>query len=146
MGIKINIRYLISPLPIYIALLPVLFFPIISSVSIVIDWLFFDAERVLAIIHGPKTQILHEYLLDWLDSLLLSTTLLWLFFTPIYLFLKIKISCKKMCLLVAGQLIWLVMALFLYHFDLMGILLVCLSGLPITSGFIVLQNKSSCNQ
>lgn len=125
----------------YVLIMPVLFFPVLSILSLVFDWFIGDAGSVLQILHGPKKQFLFEYLLDWRDSLLISAIFIWLVFMPIYHFIKNKVTSKKTHLFISGIIVWIVIGAYLYQFNPIGILLVSLSGLFIQSVFFLLQSQ-----
>lgn len=141
----IRIKRILSLQWLYIVIMPMLLFPIISLLSIIFDWVFGDAERVLQIIHGSKRQILYQYITDWSDSLVLSAILIWVIFTPIYLILKRKEITKKANLFISGLLIWFVIGIVLYHFNLTGIFLISITGFLMTAGLITLQRMSDRN-
>ena len=128
----------------FVLIMPVLFFPILSVFSLIFDWFIGDAGSVLQILHGPKKQFLYDYLIDWRDSLLLSAIFIWLVFMPIYHFIKNKVTSKKKHLFISGILVWIVIGVYLYQFNPIGILLIGLSGLFIQSVFFLLQSKPAC--
>ena len=128
----------------FVLIMPALFFPILSTLSLMFDWFIGDTGSVLQILHGPKKQFLYDYLIDWRDSLLISAIFIWLIFMPIYHFIKNKVTSKKKHLFISGILVWIAIGAYLYQFNPIGILLIGLSGLFIQSVFFLLQSKPAC--
>ena len=124
---------------IFIALLPILFFPLITSLSLLANWLLGSGENIVSIIYGPKTEILDQYINDWISSILLSAIVIWIFFTPLYIFFKRKNIAVIINPVVTSTLIWLLAGIYLYHFNIVGIILSGFTGLMFAIALLGLQ-------
>ena len=72
-------------------LLPILFFPVITSLSLLTNWLLGSGDNLVSIIYGPKKEIMDQYINDWIRSFIFSAIVIWFIFVPLHIFLKRKI-------------------------------------------------------
>lgn len=125
---------------IFLLILPFIMLPIIASMSTAIDWLFSDGEIVLRILYASNRLQFYEYLSDWRNSFSLSIIVIWVLYTPLYLFLKYKRYSGTIIVFLSGLILFSIIGLFLYQDNLIGIIVFALSGL-IISGFSVAIRK-----
>jgi hypothetical protein len=124
---------------IFIALIPIIFFPVISSLSLFTDWLFESGENLVAIIYGPKQEILSQYINDWSSSIMLCSIVTYFIFTPLYLFFKRNNVALKVNPIITSTLIWLSAGIYLNYYNIVGIILMGTTGLLFAIALILLQ-------
>ena len=121
--------------------MPLLLFPVLSVLTLILDWSIGDSGRILQILHSSKIQFLYEYLIDWKDSLLLSCIVIWLIFVPIFIFMRNRALYNAVYLFVIGTSVWVGIGLFFYQLDLTGIFLVSMTGIILQSGLFIMHSK-----
>ena len=131
---------------IFIALMPILFFPLITLLSLLVDWMFGSGENLVYVIYGPKNEILDQYVNGWISSMIFSALVTWFVFTPLYIYFKQKNLAPAVSPVITSTLIWLLAGIYLYHFNIIGILLSGLTGLFFATGLIVLQRLFKDNR
>jgi hypothetical protein len=124
---------------IFIALIPIIFFPVISTLSLFTDWLFESGENLVAIIYGPKQEILSQYINDWSSSIILCSIVTYFIFTPLYLFFKRNNVALKVNPIITSTLIWLSAGIYLNYYNIVGIILMGTTGLLFAIALILLQ-------
>ena len=134
-------KWLILIQSIYVLMMPILFFPVLSVLSLIFDWVIGDIGSALQILHGSKRQFLNEYLADWKNSMPFSAIFIWFIYMPIYYFIKNKVTTRKIPLFISATFIWVAIGVYLYQFNPIGILLTSLSGAVIQSIFFILNNR-----
>jgi hypothetical protein len=122
---------------IYIIVLPALFFPTLSAFSLLADWIFGSGEQVVAILYGPKNELLNQFVTDWLYSLPFTAIISWLVFTPVYFFLTRKHISEFINPMLSSMIVWLAAGVFLYQQNIPGIILSGVSGLLIGAGMVL---------
>lgn len=111
--------------------MPLLIFPVFWMIASLFDWLIGDATVVLEILHESKGQLLRDFLADWIASLPVSAVFIWLLYLPIYMVLGLKLESKALQFVSAGILTGIVVGVWLYRIDLVGLAIVSITGCSI---------------
>jgi hypothetical protein len=110
-------------------LLPLLVFPVFWILALVIDWFIGDAEIIMRLLYESRNVLLTEFLQDWIASLPSSAFIIWLLYFPTYLYLGSKGFGKINGTLLSGFLVGLILGAWLYRLNILGIIIVGMSGI-----------------
>jgi len=119
-----------------IILMPLLVFPTYWMIASFFDWLMGDASVVLRILHESKGQFLRDFLADWVSSLPVSAIFIWLLYLPIYKLLVLKVKSKPIQSILAGILAGIIVGVWLYSVNLIGLVIVGMTGFLISILFL----------
>lgn len=124
----------------YMALSPLLIFPLKIFLGILYNWIFGSAILITTAIHGQKQELLNELTNDWLDSLPISFFISWLVFVAAYLITtKTSIATNNLRFFSALFSILFVFCLFIFHFSVSSSLSFSLAVLSLAIAFIKIQ-------
>ena len=113
---------------IFLAISPLLVFPVYLVVASLFDWFTGDAFLAMRILHDSRGQLLRELAADWIASLPLVAPFAWLLFLALYLVAGRRPGGKGIRTLLAGLLAGLMAGVWLYHADTTGMLVAGITG------------------
>ena len=124
--------------------MPALMFPAFWLVASMLDWFMGDSNVFLRISYDSKGKLLNDFLADWKSAIPISIGMSWLVILPTYYFFIHKGYGKIITYFSFGVAAWLILGLWLYHIDMVGLLTMIATGGLFAGGLLFLKWLSGC--